>query len=160
MRHPINAIRLTSAALAAIAVSAAVGSAGAQEVATVADRGDNVVVEVHTLPPVITSASAAPRWTGRVEGQSSGQITLTLDRVGMPSDPLDPVWPITAHWDFASDRDGRSFTAQLYGTARESGAMHLRGVIIEGYRQGSEVELTVTRVGGGAKLVIYPLEPR
>jgi hypothetical protein len=163
MRQHITAIRLASAAtaaIAAIAVSGALASARAQDVTTVADLGDNVVVETRVLPAVITTGAAGPMWTGEAFSPSPGRITLTLDRVGMPSDPLDPVWPIAAHWDFASDRNGRSFTAELYGNGRANGAMHLRGVITDGYRQGAEVELTVEHAGGGARLVIYPLDQR
>ena len=158
MRHTISAVQLAAAAFVAAAVPGAAGGAAAQST-TVAQRDDNVV-EARALPAVVTRAAPEPVWTGEMSGPSPGQILLTLDRVGMPDDPLDPVWPLSAHWTFTATRRGQSFTAELYGIGRENGAMHLRGVIIDGYRQGSEVQLDVERAGGGAKLLIYPLRDR
>lgn len=157
MRQHSSALRLATAAIAAIAALGVAGSAAAQNAATIVSPGDNVRVEMQVLPAVITTGAAGPVWSGESYSPSPGRIRLTLDRVGMPSDPIDPVWPIAAHWEFTSDRANASFRAELYGSGRANGAMHMRGVITEGYRAGAEVELTVEREGGGAKLIIYPL---
>lgn len=156
MRHQLSTMRLVGAALAAIAASGAAGSARAQN-AGVASLGDNLAVEVRMLPAVITTGAAGPMWSGEALGPIPGSITLTLDRVGMPSNPLDPAWPLSARWQFTSKRPNGSFTAELYGSGRANGAMQLRGVITEGFRAGADVELIVERDGRGATLVIYPV---
>lgn len=129
--------------LAALAIVSA-GSlqrAGAQTAYAVADS-----IAVTTLAPAHVSDAAAnpkPSWTGTVRSPVPGTVTLTIDRVGMPDDPVDPEWPVAVTWSYTATDPAHSFTAELYGKGTDKGRMNLRGMIVSGFGAGRGVHLDV-----------------
>lgn len=120
-----------------------------------------LTIVADTVRPLSAVTVTAPMWYGRLAGRDQGTVTMTLLRVGVAEDALDPEWPVLTRWVVESENPARSFTAELFGHARASGSMVLGGMIGEGYHAGAEVQLDVR---GGRKAVatmhILPLPPR
>ena len=73
-------------------------------------------------------------WSGAVAGDIDGALTTRL--IGL--DDHKPVCRVTFDW--IVDAGDRSFTARLHGTLdTTTGAVEMKGRVIEGYLEGSQV---------------------
>ena len=82
---------------------------------------------------------------------------MTLERIGSPEE-VNPVWPVLARLTMRSAKDSRSFVAELHGTVEGfNNCMHLRGIILEGWKKGAEVHVDCRSNRGSAAVVrIFP----
>ncbi|MGH7625030.1 MAG: hypothetical protein ACREOJ_06915 [Gemmatimonadaceae bacterium] len=109
---------------------------------------------VRIMAPVVVTAepdpvadAALPKGSERVlaKGQMRGlgmkDATIILERTGAPEHASQPAWPVQTRWAVNASEKGRSFVAELYGTASENAESHLTGIITAGYRKGAEVHV-------------------
>ena len=109
---------------------------------------------VRIMAPVVVTAApdpvadaALPKGSERVlaKGKMLGlgmrDATIILERTGTPESASQPAWPVQTRWAVNSQEKGRSFVAELYGTASENAESHLTGIITDGFRKGSEVHV-------------------
>jgi hypothetical protein len=104
-------------------------------------------------PVVVTAASdpvaeaALPKGSERVlaKGEMRGlgmkDATIVLEQTGAPESASQGAWPVQTRWAVNASDPGRSFVAELYGTASETAESHLTGIITAGYRKGAEVHV-------------------
>lgn len=133
-------------ALAAALVVPATTMAGAQTMLAARDTA---------LPSTLSSGTSGTlpsnerTWHGTITGGISGTVTMTIERIGVPDDVANPVWPVLTVWRIESTDPTKSFSAELYGQGYENGNMHLSGVVTEGYRKGAAVSIDVRGQGNG-----------
>jgi hypothetical protein len=149
-QFPLSTHRASWLAVAATLATFVGSAASAQTL--VASR--DTAVPAQATPGVRTvsdDALAAARqertWHGTIGGKDGGRVTMTIDRIGIPDDVMHPVWPVVTFWRIEANDPSKSFSAELFGNGYENGSMQLRGIITEGYRKGSEVNINLQ--GGG-----------
>lgn len=110
----------------------------------------------HRAPKLVFSAEFAGvskagdcLWTGHVEGDVTGQVTVALQQVEDPVEAANPVWHVRAHWSVAATRPGRSFSGELEGMVDwKSGVSRLSGVITAGWMKGAWLQQEARVVRG------------
>ena len=107
----------------------------------------------HTGTGAALPAAIAP-WHGTVAGRDGGTVSMTIVRIGSPEDASDPVWPVVTRWEVTSPDPARSFSAELFGGARENGSMKLTGIVTDGYQKGAEVHIDLHGGQRGATIRI------
>ncbi len=80
-------------------------------------------------------------WEGRLRGDASAPVELTLHQVESPVQAANPVWHVRGQWTVAGLSPARSFTAELEGIVDwKTGATHLSGVVTSGWMKGAWVQ--------------------
>ena len=80
---------------------------------------------------------SASVWTGRVDGDVDGELTTVL----ISADTSSAVWSVDFYWIVTADDPRLSFVARLAGTLdTDTGAVAMRGRVVDGYRVGALVE--------------------
>ena len=131
-------------------------SASAQQLMAVNDGARPLAATVapdsadRSAKPDLSRARAFAVWTSELK--DGRRVTFTVDRIGRPENLSDPEWPVQTHWTINSPRDGRSFSAELFGWMRDNGSMRLAGIVTDGYKKGAEIHID-RRGGTGAPKV-------
>jgi hypothetical protein len=143
--------RVPAALLTTLMAGSLLGSASASAQQLLAANDSRAVASAVTAgsgersaKPDLSRARAVAVWKGQMKG--GGDVTFTVDRLGPPDNLKDPEWPVQTHWTIHSPKDGRSFTAELFGWMRDDGSMRLGGIVTEGYNKGAEIH--IDRLGG------------
>jgi hypothetical protein len=111
-----------------LGLAALIGVVGAMSVAGTASAAPTVRLQFskHAVEPGV--------WQGTVSGDINGALTTRAIAV----DDSRPVWRVTFDW--IVDAGPKSFTARLSGTLDTvTGAVAMKGRVVEGYLRGSKV---------------------
>ena len=156
MRHRRT---ITHAAAALVALALVLAPASPRQLSAqtlIASHDTSSPDELHAVRTG-TNADVPPAiapWHGTLAGKDGGAVSMTIVRVGSPEDASDPVWPVVTRWQVTSADPAKSFSAELFGGAREDGAMRLTGIVTDGYQKGAEVHVDLRGGKRGAKISI------
>lgn len=144
LHHTTFATACLAGALA-LAPRPAAGQAAGQAAQT--DTVRIMAPVVVTAAPDPVADAALPKGSERVlaKGEMRGlgmkDATIILEQTGAPESASQAAWPVQTRWAVNASDPGRSFVAELYGTASETAESHLTGIITAGYRKGAEVHV-------------------